>query len=93
LKPINDTNKNIHNVLFRNAFPRLHAKYLTNVNNYTALIYRYLFYSQFSDLTTHHKFCETLRKTTPAKETFKNYIFDLNLPNVTGMSPILTQIS
>lgn len=93
--PVIRYDKNIHNVLFRNSFPRFNTKpnEESSINNYIPLCYRYLFYSQFSNLPTVHKFSEILRKTSPSYEEFNDYIFDLtNVESIEGMSPLITKI-
>lgn len=77
--PVNSYNKNAHNVLFRRSFPRFDSKRVTTTNNWTALCYRYLFHSQFSNLLTHTTFSTLLRSIGNSHETFKDYIFDLNI--------------
>jgi hypothetical protein len=51
-EPIMKVNINAHNVLFANSFPYFvrKSKALTYRNNYIALIYSYLFYSQYQSL-------------------------------------------
>lgn len=74
--PIKSIDYNSHNILFRNAMPLLRND--STFNNYIALVYRYLFHSQFSNYDTAYQFSKKLRTTS---DDFKDYIFDTTTIN------------